>query len=885
MEFFAQHIQPNQRKHACERHLLPALSLLLLVVWFCSMASGQTASGARQTVSLNAGWQFRQIDVQTPTAAGTEWHPATVPGDVHLDLIANHLIPDPFFRDNEAKLQWVGQASWEYRTNIVADRAMLNHKHIDLVFEGLDAYAQVFLNDHPVLTADNMFREWQADAKPYLKPGANELRIVFPAPDKFAEARAAEDKWHSEIQTPAKSYLRKAAYEHGWDWGPTFVTSGIWRPASLSLWDDAKIADLHIEQTDITAAAARINAQVEILASVNTAATVRLRYLHDGKKVETTLPVELHPGENLVTLPVEIKKPALWFPAGYGAQAIYQFTAEVVIGGRVPDKKTVKTGLRSIVLRRDPDKWGRSFELVVNGIPVFAKGADVIPFDSFPSRVTTANYKQILQSAVDANMNMIRNWGGGYYETDEFYEMCDQLGLMIWQDFMFGNDWQPGTYAFKQNVEKEAEYQVTRLRNHPSIVVWCGNNETEISWHWTNIEDITKALSPETRKRMWEDYLTVFSGILPRTVAKLDPQTPYWPSSPSADYEDVSDTYASGDMHDWSVWHGRVPFTEYEKHHARFMTEYGFQSFPQQSTIDAFTAPEDRANIFTPVMMAHQKNKEGNSLIQDYMLKDYAEPRDFPSFLYASQVLQAEGIKIGAEHMRRERPRTMGSIFWQLNDCWPVASWSSIDYYGNWKALQYYARRFYSPILVSPHIEDGNLAVYVVSDKTVPLAAHLRLRIMDFNGKVLEEHDQDVEVKPLASEIYYQQPVSELMAAIGKLGADGTQVFATTDLAIGQQTVSSNLIYLVPTKQIHLPAAEISHTIAKAGSGYSLTLSSKVLARSVYVKFGDAKVAVSDNYFNLLPGVPQTITLKSAASLEDVTKSLHVVSLADAFPQ
>src|ERR1700722_19748571 len=358
MEFFAPHIQPNQRKHACERHLLPALSLLLLVVWFCSMASAQTASGARQTVPLNAGWQFRQIDVQTPTAAGTEWHPATVPGDVHLDLITNHLIPDPFFRDNEAKLQWVGQASWEYRTNIVADRAMLNHKHIDLVFEGLDAYAQVFLNDHPVLTADNMFREWQADAKPYLKPGANELRIVFPAPDKFAEARAAEDKWHSEIQTPAKSYLRKAAYEHGWDWGPTFVTSGIWRPASLSLWDDAKIAELHIEQTDITAATARINAQVEILASVNTGATVRLSYLHDGKKVETTLPVDLHPGENLVTLPVEIKKPALWFPAGYGAQAIYQFTADIMIGGRVPDKKTVKTRLRSIVLGRDPDKWG-----------------------------------------------------------------------------------------------------------------------------------------------------------------------------------------------------------------------------------------------------------------------------------------------------------------------------------------------------------------------------------------------------------------------------------------------------------------------------------------------------------------------------------------------
>jgi beta-mannosidase len=877
--------QPNQHKSPFDRRLFPVLSLLSLMIWFGSMASAQTTSRARQTLPLNTGWQFRQIDAHAASPAGTEWHAATVPGDVHLDLIANKLIPDPFYRDNEPKLQWVGETSWEYRTTITADRAMLAHKHIDLVFEGLDAYAQVFLNDHAILTADNMFREWQADAKPYLKSGANELRIVFPAPDKFAEERAAQDKWHNEIKTPAKSYLRKAAYEHGWDWGPTFVTSGIWRPASLSLWDDAKIADLHIEQKDITAEVARVNAQVEILSSIDTAASVKLSYQHDGKKVETTLPIELHPGSNLINLPVEIRRPALWFPAGYGAQAIYQFTADVVIGTRVPDSRTVKTGLRSIVLRRDPDKWGRSFELVVNGIPIFAKGADVIPFDSFPSRVTTASYKQILQSAVDANMNMIRNWGGGYYETDEFYEMCDQLGLMIWQDFMFGNDWQPGTYAFKQNVEKEAEYQVTRLRNHPSIVIWCGNNETEISWHWANIEAITKTLSPETRKRMWEDYLTVFSGILPRAVAKLDPETPYWPSSPSADYEDVSDTYASGDMHDWSVWHGRVPFSEYEKHHARFMTEYGFQSFPQQSTIDAFTVPEDRANIFTPVMMAHQKNNEGNSLIQDYMLKDYRQPKDFPAFLYASQVLQAEGIKIGAEHMRRERPRTMGSIYWQLNDCWPVASWSSIDYYGNWKALQYYARRFYSPILVSPHVEDGNLAVYVVSDKTVPVAAHLRLRIMDFNGKVLEVEDQDLQLPPLASKIFYQQSMPELMAKIGKLGADGTQVFVTTDLMVGQQTVSSNLIYLVPTKEIHLPAAEISHTIAKTGSGYSLTLSSKVIARSVYVTFGDSQASVSDNYFNLLPGVPQAITLKSNATLEELTKNLHVISLVEAFPQ
>ncbi len=856
--------------------------LTLLLTLLPIMATAQTPAPARQILQLDNGWQFRLSAAQPSAPIDTNWRPAKVPGDVHLDLIANQLIPDPFYRDNEAKLQWVGQQSWEYRTTIDATRAMLSRKHIDLVFAGLDTYAMVYLNDHLLLTADNMFRQWQADAKLFLKAGPNQLRIVFPAPDKAAADRAAQDKWHTIIQAPDKTYIRKAAYEYGWDWGPTFVTSGIWRPATLSLWDNAEIADLHIQQSDITTRVARLNAQIQINSSIDTAASIRLAYVNDGKRVETTLPVTLHLGSNTINLPVEIKNPALWYPTGYGAQSMYQFTAEVSIAQHVQDKKTVNTGLRSIVLRRDQDRWGRSFGLEVNGIPVFAKGADVIPFDSFPNRVTTADYKRILQSAVDANMNMIRNWGGGYYETDEFYELCDRLGLMIWQDFMFGNEWQPGTYQFKQNVEKEAEYQVTRLRNHPSLVIWCGNNETEISWYWERVSAIVNSLKPEDRRRMWEDYLTVFSGILPRTVARLAPQTPYWPSSPSADYEDVSSVYASGDTHDWTVWHGRVPFSEYEKHHARFMTEYGFQSFPQQSTIDAFTLPEDRTSIFTPVMLAHQKNNEGNSLIHDYMLKDYAEPKDFPSFLYASQVLQAEGIKIGAEHMRRERPRTMGTLYWQLNDCWPVASWSSIDYYGNWKALQYYARRFYSPLLVSPHIEDDYFTVYIVSDKTTPVAADLRIRVMTFDGKVLDEQNQSMKVDQLASRIYYSQALPDLLR---KLAVDPATVFITTDLAVDNQSVSTNLIYLVPTKQIHLPAADITHTIAKDGTAYTLTLSSKTLARSVYVTFGDTKTEVSDNYFNLLPNTPQTITLHSSASLEDLTKNLHIVSLADAFPR
>ncbi len=580
-------------------------------------------------------------------------------------------------------------------------------------------------------------------------------------------------------------------------------------------------------------------------------------------------------GHNHIVVPSEIADPALWYPAGYGAQPLYTWTAKV--GSE--DTATTRTGLRSVVLRRDKDQWGRSFEFVINGVPVFGKGADVIPFDSFPSRVTTAQYRRILQSARDANMNMIRHWGGGYYETDEFYAMCDELGIMVWQDFMFGNDWQPGTYSFREGVTKEAEYQVTRLRNHPSIVIWCGNNETEESLGWAKNKIFT-GLDAKGQTRVWQDYLLLFDETLPRVVVQLDPATPYWPSSPSANYEDdLAPGQASGDMHDWSVWHGRVPFSTYEEHHPRFMTEYGFQSFPEMKTIEAFTEPADRTGIFTPVMLAHQKNDEGNSIIHDYLLKDYTEPKDFPSFLYVSQVLQAEGIKIGAEHLRRERPRTMGSIYWQLNDCWPVASWASIDYYGRWKALQYYARRFYSPVLVSPHLEDGAAAVYIVSDRTSKATGQLRTRLMKFDGTVVSEKTLPVEVPALSSEVYQTMPLSNLVPN----GTDAASVFLDAELTIDGQVVSRNMAYLVPTKQVQLPATMVQADVQQTAGGYTVRLTSPVLARDAYLSFGSLDVDASDNYVDLLPKQPVEITLKTSASLDQVKQQMKVISLVDAF--
>jgi beta-mannosidase len=851
------------------------------------VAIAQAAKTQNASLVLDHGWQFRQVaTAQTPDQG---WLPATVPGDVHLDLLANKRIPDPFFRDNESKLQWIQDESWEYRLTFDVTPAFLARSNVDLVFDGLDTVAEVYVNENQVLHANNMFRVWRVPAKSHLHAGKNELRVVFSSPIKAAAEVAALDPWLQKTKVAAKTYTRKAAYEYGWDWGPTFVTSGIWRPVRLEAWDQVRIADFAIHQRDVSGEVAHLDGEFRIEAAHDGPARVSVQFGNEGKPATIAETVNLHRGTNTVTVPIEIRQPKLWYPAGYGDQPMYDFVAVVSDGAKskASDERKIKTGLRSIVLRRQPDKWGRSFELVVNGIPIFAKGADVIPFDSFPNRVTTAEYRRILESARDANMNMIRHWGGGYYETDEFYQICDELGIMVWQDFMFGNDWQPGTYDFKLNIEAEAADQVVRLRNHPSIVLWCGNNETEAAMAWAPRPGLPAAV----RYQMWQDYLTEFSGVLPRVVERLEPEVPYWPSSPSADYEAINGHYQSGDAHLWDVWHGRVPFSTYETHHSRFVTEYGFQSFPEMKTIEAFTESGDRANIFTPVMLAHQKNNEGNSIIHDYLLKDYPEPKDFASFLYVSQVLQAEGIKIGAEHFRRSRPETMGSIFWQLNDCWPVASWSSIDYYGRWKALQYYARRFYAPILVSPHLENGSVKVYIVSDQTSAQPANLRVRLMDFDGKVLLEEKQAVSVDQLASKVYLDWPLKKLTDAGA---ADTSSVFVSAELWGADARISSNITYIAPTKEVHLKPAILRTEVtqgeprpwAKLEPGahsYKVAITSSVLARSVYLSFADLDVKVSDNYFDVLPGETVEVMVNSKASLDAIKTQLKVVSLTDAF--
>ena len=849
------------------------LMVLILTLLTLTAATSQSQTIPRRAngihrVSLHSGWQFRE-------AGKAAWYPAIVPGSVHTDLLQNKLIDDPFYRDNEQKLQWIGKTNWEYQTTFNVTPEVLQRDNIDLVFEGLDTYANVYLNDAPLLNADNMFRTWRADCKRLLKPGANTLRILFRSPINEVLPVMAKMSYQlpagNDQGEKTSPHTRKAPYQFGWDWGPRFVTSGVWRPVSLVAWNTARFEDLHILPTKVTAASAMLTAEVEVVANSNASATIIVDNLTDRRMAAKRV-VNLVPGSNRVTLDFVIARPALWWPNGLGAQPLYNFRAKLLINGRPIDLVSTRTGLRSLELRQQPDGSGKSFTFVINGVPVFAKGGNWIPADSFPARISKAKYRQLLESVRDANMNMLRVWGGGIYEPNEFYELCDEMGILVWQDFMFGCSLYPGDQAFLDNVRQEAIDNVKRLRNHPSIVIWVGNNEIESGWfHW--------GWKDQFPAKLWDDYLKVFYGVLPEVCRSLDPSRPYWPSSPSSNLEDDNESQKMGDLHYWQVWHASLPFSEYRKQAPRFMSEYGFQSFPQIETVNTYTVPADH-DIQSPVMMAHQRHPRGNQLIREYMLREYPEPKNFESFLYVSQVLQAEGIKIGAEHLRRIMPHNMGSLFWQINDCWPVASWSSIDYTGRWKALQYYARRFYSEILVIPQEEKGNINVFVVSDRLQPAAAQLNLNLLDFEGNKLWNQQKDIEVAPLNSKSYLTVPIDTLLA-----GKDPKKVFLFAEVLVGGQRVSSNAHFFDEYKNLSLPRPQIKTDIVPVRGGFKVTLSSGTLARAVYLSVPDYAGSFADNYFDLIPGQEVDVEFRTNAAIpiNDFRSKLKVRTLADAF--
>ncbi|MGI4870898.1 MAG: beta-mannosidase [Janthinobacterium lividum] len=864
------------------------LILLFLGGLVPPQAQAQAAYPAKTTQLLTSNWRFRQAGKQT-------WTPATVPGCVHTDLLASGQLDDPLYRDNELRQQWIGKADWEYETVVRVTPDLLRRANVELVFKGLDTYADVTLNDTRILQADNMFREWRVGVKPQLHVGDNSLRIHFRSP--LTEVAALPAKYGFPLYAtndqqamavvgdkgpPLSPYTRKAPYQYGWDWGPRFVTAGVWQPVLLEAWDDTRLTNLHIEQRTLSPQAAQLGLVVDYESAVSQNATLIIEGRGpDGQPTSPRLeqPAMLQPGAHQLTAALTLPNPQLWYPASYGAQPLYSFTARLIRqDGQPLDEAHQRIGLRTVQVRREADQFGKSFEFVVNGIPVFAKGANWIPADIFPTRVTPKRYRQLLQAARDCNMNMVRVWGGGIYENEYFYDTCDELGLLVWQDFMFACTFYPGNPEFMDNVRQEATYQVRRLRDHPSLAIWVGNNENEVAWQDWNIPNI---IGPAHQKEVWGDYLRLFHDVLPAVLRAHDPGRLYWPSTPSANMEDLASRQRNGDMHYWAVWAGTDPLSAYEQQVPRFMSEYGFQSFPELKSVRQFAQPADY-DIASPVLREHQRSEAGNPRLLDYLRRDFREPRDFPAFLYVSQVLQAHAIKLAAEHLRRNRPRVMGSLYWQLDDCWGAASWSSIDYYGRWKALQYYAQRFYAPLLLSPHEEGDQVRFYVVSDRTSAVPAQLRVRVTDFNGRVLFQHTQALRIEPLTSKIYFDIAKASLLH-----GHNPRQVVLSCTVQQADGTVlAANTHYFAPPKDLALPKPRIATTWKQlTDSTYQLTLRSPALARDVNLMLAEGDGFFADNYFDLLPGAPKALVFRSAGatSVAALQRQLQVQSLVDAF--
>ncbi len=872
----------------------------LLCAGLLATCADSALAQAFSEVRIDTGWQFRQLPASPQAAAHPEtvqWRPATVPGTVHTDLFARGLIPDPYVGTVEASLQWIGLSDWEYRTTFDVSPATLDDARSDLVFDGLDTFAEVFVNGEKLLDADNFFRTWRVPVQGKLRAHGNELRVVLHSPINrlLPQVQAMPVKIAANYPSPfgdepkdamTTNFARKPGYQYGWDWGPRYVTAGVWRPVKLQSWDAARIDDVQLRQAQVTEARALLDVRVRVDAARAGEYALRLwQTAPDGKRTrvaEQDVSLQAVDG-NVISLPVTVERPQRWFPNGYGAQPLYRYDVELRQGRKLLAQASKRTGLRSVELRTDPDDHGATFHFVINGIPVFAKGANYIPFDMFPPRVGEAQLRRVLQSAADANMNMIRGWGGGIYESDRFYDLADELGLMIWQDFMFGGGMQPAyDTAFRDNVIAEARDNVRRLRDHPSIVLWCGNNEEEIAWkYWGGADHGTslRARDPAFARKVWDGYVQLFGTDLRKVVADEGGGIRYWASSPSNDLAEVANTPAAGDMHYWEVWgNPAYPPVKYLEITPRFMSEYGLQAWPDQRTVDAF-APRGEQGVATPVIEAHQKflAGKGNERLMQYVEAEFGQPKDFADFIYLSQAVQAEGIELAALHHRASRPYTMGSLYWQLNDVWPGASWSSIDWFGRWKALQFHARRFYAPVVVAALRDaQGQTGVSLINDRARALSGELRLRVMSLDGKPLRDERKPVDLAPLSAMKVAGYSDAELIG-----DADPRATVAVFELAVPGEPVSRRVVYFRAAKDIAWPEAGLRGELRREGDGYVLDVHSRALARAVWIDFGELDAEVSDNALTLLPGETVSVRVRSTASLEALRDALRLRSLAD----
>ncbi|WP_313170019.1 beta-mannosidase [Massilia oculi] len=887
-----EHVRIGLRRW-CAR-LLPGLFLALAA----SMAAAAPVSGGQSGgLVIDKEWTFRLLPGHAQGNTHVEALPsraATVPGTVHTDLLAHGVIPDPFIGAPEGGLQWIGLADWEYRTTFDVPHATLGKARSDLVFAGLDTFAEVWLNGVKLFEADNAFRTWRVPVEGRLRAEGNILRVVLRSPiaKMLPQVAAMPHKIAGNYPSPygdepkdamTANFVRKPGYHYGWDWGPRYVTAGITKPVVLQSWDAVRIDDLQLRQDRIEAARADLAAIASL--DVVRAGRAELRLWQtapDGKRtLAASKRVDLRAGANRIALPVRVDYPQRWFPNGYGAQPLYRYELEVRDGKEIVATHAARTGLRSVELRRDADARGSSFYFVVNGIPVFAKGANSIPFDMFQPRVSRAQLRRVLESAKNANMNMLRSWGGGYYEGEDYYDLADELGLMVWQDFMFGGGMQPAyDEAFRASVVHEARDQVRRLRNRPSVVLWCGNNEEEIAWkYWGHRKTLEKA-DPAFADRVWKGYVQLFGVDLRQVVEEEGGGIGYWSSSPGNDLQEVANTPAAGDMHYWEVWGNPAhPVSTYLDVTPRFMSEYGLQAWPVQRTIDAF-AHRVQQRIDHPVIEAHQKFMagKGNERLLKYVREEFGEPADFAGFAYLSQAIQAEGIELAALHHRRSRPTTMGSLYWQLNDVWPGASWSGIDWFGRPKALQFHARRFFAPVaLAALRDAAGNTKVSLLNDRTHVVQGELRTRVMMLDGEVLRDERNAVEIAPLSAFDVAGYVDADLLG-----GADPASTVAVFELRADGEPASRGVVYFKPAKEIAWRGADLRTELRRDGDGYVVEIEAARLARAVWIDVGALDAELSDNALTVLPGERVQVRMRSAANEDALRAALNLRSLADA---
>lgn len=823
---------------------------------------------------LNRGWKFKQARL-------SNWYSATVPGTVQTDLMNNKIIEDPYFRLNERGIQWVDKEDWIYETQFELEEGEYEKKNIRLNFKGIDTYADVYLNDEKVLSTDNMFREWTVDIKDVIKDSINTLKMYFHSPFKIDipkwdanpikyDASNDQSENGGVFNKKTSVYARKAGYHYGWDWGPRIVTSGIWKPIILEMWDDVKIENIFVHQTEVSSKKASITTYVEVLADRdmdNASIIVRDKALN---KVLGSKKANLAKGLNKVAVDFSMNKPKLWWSNGLGEPYLYTFETEVSYSNS-SDKDDTKIGIRSLRLVNEADEYGQNLYFELNGVPVFAKGANYIPSDIFLPRLTYDDYKKEIMDAVDVNMNMLRVWGGGIYEDDMFYQLCDENGILVWQDFMFACSMYPADETFLNNVKHEAIDNIKRLRNHASLALWCGNNEITEAWFGWGWKDQHIKKNSEHAKIIWDQYKALFHELLPNLVAEHAPNSYYRPSSPFSRVEGLSEPHM-GDSHYWRVWHGKEPISQYNVERSRFFSEYGFQSFPEFESIKIYAPNKEDWSITSEVMMAHQRGGDfANELIKDYLTKNYKEPKDFENFLYANQVLQGDAIKTAIEAHRRDMPYCMGTLYWQHNDCWPVASWSSRDYYRRWKAQHYFTKEAFRDILISPIADETSLKVFLVSDRLNDSKGVLSIKVLKMDGTEVKHLSYKVNALKNRSCIAYQENLTSLLGDMQK-----EDVVICTEFKDQRGNLYTNNYFLVHPKDINFIEPFIEQKINPICGGYAVTLKADCFIRAVFLSIDGIDNFFEDNYFDILPKKEITIKVKTNIPFDKFKQELKI---------